>query len=210
MTEETVPPNAASGGTADDFTLMRAIASGDASSLATLYDRYSGVVLGLCLRIVGSRAEAEEVLIDVFFQVWEQADRYEPGRGNPAAYILTITRSRAVDRVRALGRRRRLDVGEERRGATPKGATRRISEEQAAPFRDAWLSERRSRIETALGGLDPAQRRVVEMSFFDDLSHSEIAEQLREPLGTVKTRIRQGLIRLRQGLRGQFGPEARS
>lgn len=204
---EKSPHNAAPGGPPDDLTLMRAIGARDSSSLALLYDRYGAAVLGLCLRIVGSRAEAEEVLIDVFFQVWEQASQYEPSRGNPAAYVLTIARSRAIDRVRALGRRARVEGPAENLEAS-RGEGSGSSEESTSTFRDAWLSEQRARIEAALARLDPGQRRVVEMSFFDDLSHSEIAEKLGEPLGTVKTRIRQGLIRLRESLGAQFGREA--
>ena len=196
-------------GALQDPDLVRAIAEGSTEALGSLYDRHGSAVMGLCLRILGTRADAEEVLSDVFLQAWEQAERYEPSRGNVAGWLLNLARSRAIDRLRAVGRREKVVASTD----DPAGAADRASAGSAprggeGPFRDAALGEQRARVEAALGALDPAQRRAVEMSFYEDLSHSEIAQRLGEPLGTVKSRIRQGLIRLREGLRSQYGPEA--
>lgn len=164
--------------------------------------------MGLCQRILGVRADAEEVLSDVFLQVWDQAERYEPSRGNVIGWLLNLARSRAIDRLRSTGRRERVVAAMDDPAGVADRAAGSSSRVDEGPLRDASLGEQRARVEAALGALDPAQRRAVEMSFFEDLSHSEIAQKLGEPLGTVKSRIRQGLIRLREGLRSQYGPEA--
>jgi RNA polymerase sigma-70 factor, ECF subfamily len=196
-------------GVSQDSDLVRAIAEGDSEALGALYDRHGSAVMGLCLRILGVRADAEEVLSDVFLQVWEQAERYEPSRGNVIGWLLTVARSRAIDRLRSVGRRERVVAGsDDPAGAADRAATGSSARGEQGPYRDASLGEQRARVEAALGALEPAQRRAVELSFFEDLSHSEIAQKLGEPLGTVKSRIRQGLIRLREGLRAQYGPEA--
>ena len=175
--------------------LVRAIAAGERSALGALYDRYAGTVLALCVRVVGDRAEAEEALSDVFWQVWQQAERFDPGRGSPAAWLITLARTRAIDRRRALARRRSAVAAD---GADLPRVERLPS--SADPFVDAVLSQQAARVRRALDALDPGQRRALEMSFYEGLSHSEIAEALREPLGTIKTRIRAGLIRLKESL----------
>ena len=207
--EGALPTGMDPGGVFEDSDLVRAIADGSTDALGSLYDRHGSAVMGLCLRILGVRADAEEVLSDVFLQVWEQAERYEPSRGNVAAWLLTLARSRAIDRLRAVGRRERVVAAtDDPAGAADRSASGNPRGGEEGPFREAALGEQRARVEAALGALDPAQRRAVELSFFEDLSHSEIAQRLGEPLGTVKSRIRQGLIRLREGLRSQYGPEA--
>lgn len=198
MPSETTP-----GGVASDHDLMRAIAAGDTASLGALYDRHSPMVLSLCLRVLGSRAEAEEALGDVFWQVWEQAARFDPSRGNPMAWLLTLAKSRALDRLRALGRRRRVLVETDDPGNETAGLDRDRS--GASPYEDLVVTRQRERVRAALARLDESQRRAVEMSFFEGLTHSEIAEALGEPLGTIKTRIRQGLIRLKDSLRIEYG-----
>ena len=203
-----MPTEATPGGVSGDDELLRGIASGDAASLGAFYNRHSGTVLALCLRILGTRADAEEVLGDVFWQVWEQAGRYDPARGNAVPWLLILARSRAVDRLRAVGRRKRLLVESDR--PEPAGLRADPPASSADPYKETVLSQQRTRIEAALARLDPAQRRAIELSFFEDLSHSEIAEILGEPLGTIKSRIRQGLIRLREGLQSQYGPGARA
>lgn len=196
----------------DDRTLMTGIAAGDATALGDLYDRHAGRVLALCLRILRDRAEAEEALGDVFYELWEKADRFRADRGTPVSYLMTVARSRAIDRLR---RRRRQEVvldlegssGGEITGASapitsPSVLSIRVDE---GPFGDAAAAEQKVRIRRALAGLSAAERRVVELSFFDGLSHGEIARALREPLGTVKSRIRQGLARLRDALVDDYG-----
>lgn len=180
----------------DDYALMAAIRSGDAKSLAALYDRYSGVVFSLCLRTLGDHAEAEDLLIDIFFELWDRRDRFDPTRGRALAHILGLARSRALDRLRSRRTRqsrlpRAMDDNDPERQAP-------LSNEQ--PLADIMLSERRERVATALNSLPADQRKAIELAFFDGLSHSETAERLEEPLGTVKSRIRQGLLRLREVL----------
>ena len=199
----------------EDAELVHAIAGGNPDALGSLYDRHASAVMGLCLRVLGVRADAEEVLSDVFLQVWEQAERYEVSRGSVVSWLMNLARSRAIDRLRSVGRRERIVAATEDPAAVADrapaaAAAARGSESAAEPFREAALGQQRSRVEAALRALEPSQRRAVELSFFEDLSHSEIAQQLGEPLGTVKSRIRQGLIRLRDGLRSQYGPEARA
>ena len=180
-----------------DLRLMEAIKAGEASALEALYERYARVVLGLCRRILSDPRDAEEAMLDTFVQVWEQGDRYDPGRASPLSYLMTVARSRAIDRARALGRQRTfIPDGDEAllaaldRGMPPLPSA--LSALLSAESRDA--------VEDALRALPPEQREAVELAFFAGLSHREVAERLAAPLGTVKTRIRQGLLRLRDSL----------
>src|SRR5206468_2356211 len=143
--EGVVPTGEVPGGLASDYELMQAIAMGDPASLAALYDRYSGTVMAACLRVLGTRADAEEVLGDVFWHVWEQAGRYDPLRGNPVAYLMILARSRALDRLRAAGRRQRA-TGDPESSQEGKGG-REPAGSRADPLREALASEQRSRIE---------------------------------------------------------------
>jgi len=192
----------------DDRTLMNGLAEGDTRALQALFDRHSGQVMALCLRILRDRARAEEVTGDVFWELWDRADRYRPDRGAPLAYVLTVARSRAIDRLRSARREdptgSAADVAEgsaDGAGAAVGGMAMR----DAGPFESAATSELSGRVRRALAGLSEAERRAVEMSFFDGLSHGEIASALSEPLGTIKSRIRQGLLRLRDALAGEYG-----
>ncbi|HZN54816.1 MAG TPA: sigma-70 family RNA polymerase sigma factor [Candidatus Polarisedimenticolaceae bacterium] len=184
----------------DDFALMDAIAGRDQGALAALYDRHSGVVLGACLRILRDRGEAEEVTGDVFIEVWDRASRYDPARGHPVAYLLNLARSRAIDRLRSQGRRTRLFVEPEPR--------ERASDDD--PLVDSMTAQMRAHLDRALAALAPGQKRALELAYFDGMSHSEIASALGEPLGTVKTRIRQGLLRMRETLDAVYGEGAAS
>ncbi len=177
-------------GQAGDGELLGALAAGDAAALGSLYDRYSSVVFALCVRILGSRADAEEVLADVFWELWSRPGRYDPGRGNLLAYLGTLARSRAVDRLRS----RRSRAMREATAADPPA-------EAGSPLDEAVFGERRRLVQRALGELTPDQRQAIELSFYSGLSHAEISDELREPLGTIKSRIRSGLVRLRDSLR---------
>jgi RNA polymerase sigma-70 factor, ECF subfamily len=171
--------------------LMRRIAAGDGGALTTVFDLHSPLTLGLLVRILGRRSEAEEVLQEVFLQVWTQADRYDPQRATPRGWILMLARSRALDRLRhrdAAGRREDLAAAEEARSEGPVGTTR------------LEASERRSQVSSALGLLTPEQRHCIELAFFEGLTHTQIAERLQAPLGTVKSRILSGMGKLRQAL----------
>jgi RNA polymerase sigma-70 factor (ECF subfamily) len=183
---------------------MEAIAAGNPSALRALYDRHAPAVFALCLRILRDRAEAEEVLGDVFYEAWDRSERFDPDRGSPVSYLMTLARSRALDRLRSR-RRRDLEVPAE----TADGAPELVAAATVgpAPFDAAVAAEQRGHVRQALAALSAEQRRAVEMNFYDGFSHSEIAARLGEPLGTVKTRIRQGLARLRDSLHIHYGRE---
>lgn len=178
----------------DDYLLMDGIARRDASALARLYDRHSSVVYTLCLRILKDPALAEDAMLDVFNEVWQRCDRYNAARGTPVAYLLTLTRSRALDRARTKAAHPTAPLHESTE-ATGKAAS------VADPLQSAVDDERRSIIHNALEKIDPKYREVMECSFFEGLSHSEIALKLQKPVGTVKTYLRRGLIQLRDLLR---------
>jgi RNA polymerase sigma-70 factor (ECF subfamily) len=170
--------------------LVEEVASGDASALATLYRALAPSVYGLALRITRDRSAADEVVVDTFWQVWRQASRYDGVRGEPIAWILTIARSRALDRLRSLRRSRSvegIDVLE-------------TASSDESPETDLRLAERAAAVRAAFEFLPGGQRQALELAYFDGLSHTEIAARLGEPLGTVKTRIRSGLTRMREAL----------
>jgi RNA polymerase sigma-70 factor (ECF subfamily) len=172
---------------------MSRIALGDGEAFARIFEMHSPVTLGFLVRILGRRSEAEEVLQEVFLQVWSQAGRYEAGRSTPRGWILMLARSRALDRLRRResSRRREEGVAEEEGLSEP-----------VPPVGTARLEavERRDRVHSALGGLTPEQRRCIELAFFEGLTHTQIAERLEAPLGTVKSRILLGMNKLRQAL----------
>src|SRR5262245_23176970 len=177
---------------------MEAIAAGDTNALRDLYDRHSGLVFATCLRMLRDRNDAEDLLIDVFHEVWQKSSRYDASRGSPVTYLMTLTRSRAIDRQRARSRIRTSDIDN----------TDVPSE--AAPDAPVLADESRVAVVQALQSLEPAQRQAIECAYYDGLSHSEIAEKLNRPLGTIKTYIRQGLIHLRESLRSTYGDADRS
>ncbi len=182
----------------DDAALMEAIAQGDVGSFERLYARHSAVVFATCVRIVRDRAEAEEVLEEVFWEIWARRDRYDRLRSAPFSYVMTLARSRALDRLRF--RKRREGVWQE----LPEAADYTLatsSGDGASPFENTSAAQWRLAIDRALEELPAPNRRAVEMNFFEGLSHREIAERLGNPLGTVKTHIRQGLLALRKVLR---------
>jgi RNA polymerase sigma-70 factor (ECF subfamily) len=179
------------------------VAEGDADALAVLYDRHGAAVFSLCLRMMRDAEEAEEVLEDVFWQLWRRAGQFDPARGSAAAYLLTLTRSRAIDRLRARERRVRLRselpgpmLGESLLGGFTVASS---------PLQETLALERRERVRLALAALPAPQREAVELSFLEGLSHPEISTRLGEPLGTIKTRIRSGLLRMRDSLRDAPG-----
>lgn len=174
----------------DDFALMNAIAERDGSALSLLYDRHAAAVMGVGIRILRDRAEADEMTGDVFIELWNRAERYDPSRGHPVGYLLGLARSRALDRLRSRTRRDRLFVAAEEHDATAAGD----------PFSNSANAQMRSFLDRALSGLHPGQRQALELAYFDGMTHSEVAEATGEPLGTVKTRIRQGMVRLRDAL----------
>ncbi len=186
----------------NDAQLVAAMTAADPTAMSALYDRYAPGILGLALRITRERADAEDVVVDTFAQVWRDAVRFHPDRGSVAAWIVTIARSRSLDLLRSRARRTRLDERAHDSGEPG-------SMGGAAPSAIATIlsDERTERVRTALAQLPEAQRRALELAYFEGLSQSEIAARLGEPLGTVKTRMRLGLRRLRT-LLAPLGPGA--
>jgi RNA polymerase sigma-70 factor (ECF subfamily) len=174
--------------------LIGRMAAGDSSALAALYDETAAVVHGLVRRIVQDDQAGEEVTGDVFLQAWRQAFRYEAGRGSALAWLLAIARTRAIDRIRV----RRAWRGAEE----PIASATNLPCGRPGPEDLYSAAERRGRVQGALGDLPAEQREVVELAYYGGLSHVEIAEELGQPLGTVKTRIRLAMMKLREALAG--------
>jgi RNA polymerase sigma-70 factor, ECF subfamily len=172
----------------DPSALLQRIASGDGEAFRRFYDRYASLAFTFAIRLLGSRSDAEDLLQEVFLQVWRQAQSYSPERGSPEAWLITITRSRAIDKLRSTRRR-------DMRPLSPDEPARLEGGTHVAPPTQA--SEAKLTVEGVLTKLPEAQRVVLELAYFDGLTQSEIAARLSEPLGTVKTRIRAGLERLR-------------
>jgi RNA polymerase sigma-70 factor, ECF subfamily len=175
---------------ASDLDAIARIARGDSDALATLYDRHSRAVYSLALRVLADPREAEEVVQDVFAQAWRQAARYDTSRGAVVAWLLVMTRSRSIDRLRS------------RRGLPPVAGDSEqtlgvLSDPAVGPERAALSAERGLRVRTALDELPLVQRLAIELAFYEGLTHVEIAERLEVPLGTIKTRIRLGLMKLK-------------
>ena len=181
-----------------DTELLGAVTSRDAEGLAALYDRYATGLNGLALRITGDSADAEEVVSDVFAQVWRDASRFDPARGSVATWLVTITRSRALDVLRARGRRARLAESAARE--TPVQAAAMGTPPEHADAR-TFAAEREVRVRDALAALPDEQRQVLELAYFAGMSQSEIAAELATPLGTIKTRARLAFVKLRDLLR---------
>ena len=171
-----------------DVELLNAIAECDEAALACLYDRHRLILFSLLLRILNSREEAEDVLQQVFLQIWRQAGDFEERRGQPLTWMIILARSRAFDRIRALAARQRLAASAAHE--TAEGVS------DAATY--ALESERRKIVAWALAQIPDEQRRTLMLAYFEGLTQSEIAAQLGTPLGTVKTRMRSGIIRLRE------------
>ena len=175
------------------MALLKAVAAKDEASLAQLYDFYRVILFGLLMRILNNRAEAEDVLQEVFLQVWRKAGDFDENRGRPFTWLVTLTRSRGIDRLRTLSARERVAE------AGAKEATEAISDAAS----DAFRSEQRGLVTDALAQLPDEQKRPLMLAYFDGLTQSEIATRLGAPLGTVKTRMRTGLMKLRELLAGK-------
>ena len=174
-----------------DAELDRALKSGDRSALGTIYDRYGSVVYGLALKMLADPQEAEDLTQEVFLTLWRKQS-YSQERGSLRSFLTVMTRSRALDRLRSRSRKLKF-FG--KWGQT-------LSEKMGSvtPFEEAAVRERRDRVRRALETLPEKQRQILELSYYEGLSQSEIAQRLELPLGTVKTRSRQGLLKLRQCL----------
>jgi RNA polymerase sigma-70 factor (ECF subfamily) len=188
---------------AEDAGLLRAVARGDESAFARVYDRYSPILFGLLLRILRSRSEAEDVLQEVFLQVWQQARSFDPARGRAFTWLVTLARSRAIDRLRAVDSRERA-------------ALRSTEDAPPTPERQEWAedvairAERAEAVRGALAELPDEQRQVLVLAYLEGMSQSEIAAAKNQPLGTVKTRTRSGLKKLSESLSARLGGRAAS
>lgn len=169
---------------------LRAVAAGDGAALLALYDRYGAVLLAVAQRVLGERAEAEEVLQDALTRVWLEAQSFDPERGSALTWLVTVTRNRAIDMVRSRGRRQR----------TEDDAVLLPEEAPPSPEAETLEAERARAVREALESLSREQRAALELAYYAGLSHSEIAEELGWPLGTVKTRIAQAVRVLRERL----------
>jgi RNA polymerase sigma-70 factor (ECF subfamily) len=184
-----------------DRNLVARAAGGDERAVATLYDRYGGVLYAVAYRIVGQRADAEEVVIEAFTQAWREARRFEDSRGSVAGWLTVIARSRALDLVRARSRRERITASAAAARPDIPLAMGRSGRDPSASYDHA---ERRRQVQIALDTLSAPQRQAIELAYFEGLSQSEIAERLQEPLGTIKTRVRLGMQKLRDCLRPYY------
>ena len=170
-----------------DLDLIRRVAQGDESALSMLYDRYSGVVYSVANRVLRDTGAAEEVLQDIFYQLWRNAASYEASRGGLGGWLLVSARNRAIDRLR---RRKPVDTA---------------TTEEVIPMAfnlesSVAQTELMSKIKSAFDVLPPSQRQAIELAYFEGMTHSEIAQRTGEPLGTVKSRLRSALQSLRQVL----------
>lgn len=171
-----------------DVDLLRALREGQLDALGILYDRYASLVYGLALKILSNSEEAEDVTQDVFLTLWHR-DAYNPARGSLSSFLITMTRSRSIDRLRSRQTRSRFF---QRWGQTMKAET------STNPLEQASLGERSQFVRDALDQLPATERQVLEIAYYEGLSQVEIAKRLDTPLGTVKTRSRQGLLKLRR------------
>jgi len=171
--------------------LLGRIAAGDLQAMSDLYDQTATPLFSVAHRILCDSSEAEEVIQDVFVQIWEKASTFDPVLGSAFHWALSIARHRAIDRVRSRQRQARLVDELEASGAAETAPV-------SAPDHAALNSEEAATVRSAMQRLPQEQRQAIEMAFFGGLSHPEIAERLSEPLGTIKARIRRGLLKLRE------------
>ena len=179
-------------GASPDAALVRMLLQNDVSAFEKIYDKYSRIVYSLVLRIVQQSGPSEEVVQDVFLQLWRNSAQYDATRGPFAPWLLTLARNRALDTLRLKSeRQRRLENQSDERFSVV-----------VAPQYEKELDEKRrgERVRSLVGELNPQQKRAIELAYFQGLSHTEIAAELKEPLGTVKSWIRNGLMRLREAL----------
>ncbi len=178
-----------------DAQLMQRIARGDRTAFTELYDRFSGPLYGAALRILRDPAEAQDVVHDAFVTLWEKASTYETSRGNAFSWAVTLVRNRAIDRVRM--RRRRAEL---LAASAPTDLGYADAATAASGSDSAQLGDEARAVRAAVATLPVDQQRAVELAFFGGLTQEEIARKLSEPLGTVKARIRRGLMKLRDSL----------
>ena len=183
----------------EDRQLMARVAQGDQIAFSALYDRLSGPLYSLAVKMLGDAAEAEDALQEVCLQIWRRAAVYDPSQSSVFSWAVLLTRSRVIDRLRARGRRFRVVAASTDDEDHPVETAHASSDDSTAETVNK--NEEAVRVRSVLESLPIEQRQVIEMAFFSELTHHEIAEKLAQPLGTVKARIRRGLLRLRDELR---------
>jgi RNA polymerase sigma-70 factor (ECF subfamily) len=181
-----------------ELDLLARVAKRERAAFEQLYDRYKNILYATAMKFLKEDADAQDVVQDVFIQIWDKAKLYDPAKGKPLTWALTLTRNRSIDRIRAIQRRTRLrdDFGKE------------TVVDESAGMREALsgvdAGEKSQILREAVGRLSPEQRKVIEMAFFRGFTQSEIADRLGEPLGTVKARARRGLMKLKELLGPQL------
>jgi len=178
----------------DDEALVQRIRQRDAESFARLYDRHADLVYSVALRVLADPALAEDAAQDVFLRLWRRPEAYDPARGRFVSWLVSVARNRAVDEVRMRGRRRNREIGENANPEDPPDG--RAEDPQLA----VQVQADRLAVRRALGTLPPDQRTAIELAYFSGLTQLEIAERLQQPLGTIKTRTRLAMKKLRQAL----------
>jgi RNA polymerase sigma-70 factor (ECF subfamily) len=180
-----------------DREMIERIGRGDQSAFSALYDRLSRPLYSLALRMLGDAGDAQDALQDVFLQIWSRAATYNPEQSTVFSWTVLLTRSRVIDRLRA--RKRRLRIVDSATGDEDADVADASTMESAADTADR--NDEAARVRSVLNNLPAEQREAIELAFFGDLTHHEIAARLGEPLGTIKARIRRGLLKLRERLR---------
>lgn len=175
-----------------DAALFQRTAAGDHESLTELHRRYSGVLHATAFRVLNNSREAEDVVQEAFVQIWEKASVYDSRRGKPLTWAMTLTRNKAIDRLRRLQRRHRLQEDFERETETEPRMT------EVDSFDEVVSHETSAIVRHAVIQLSEDQRHAIELAYFTGLTQQEIARQLRQPLGTIKARIRRGMMKLRK------------
>jgi len=181
---------------ATDAELMSVLATGDIVALELLYDRYSTLVYSVSLRVLHDSQLAEDVVQEVFLRLWRQPISYDPARGRFISWLMSVTRNRSLDELRRVTRRMRSEDVEDDEPGHEIAAVGHLDDPQA----ELMVAEARAAVRAAMTRLPPAQRRVIELAYFGGLTHVEIAERTGDPLGTVKTRVRLGMRKLRESL----------
>jgi len=177
---------------AEMVELIRKIGMGDHAGFEEFYHRSAGLIYSTALRVLGTASDAEDVAQEVFFMLWEKAPMYDPSRGKPLTWIITMTRNKAIDRLRSLHRRSRLQDEVKQENGSEEALTER------EPFQDLDHAEKGRLVRSAVLKLNKQQREAIEMVYFNGLTQQEIASRLREPIGTVKARIRRGMLQLKK------------
>jgi len=178
-----------------DPPLLARVVKGDQQAFSQLYDYSSTLLFTLAVRIIGNREESAELLQEVYLEVWRKVSRYDVGRGTPIAWLVTLTKSRAIDRLRA-----KASQGYRATNPLEAGTAAQVADPGPNPLETQADQELRMAVGTAVAGLPQAQQQAIELAYYEGLSHTEIAARLNQPLGTVKTRIKLGMSRLRESL----------